>query len=89
MPRARTPDFQVFWDAYAMKRDRMAAEKTWNNLSAADRRAALAGINAYREDCRRRGIAMMQGQGYLSHRRWEDGSPQDDAAGALAEMETW
>lgn len=89
MPRSKTTDFQTFWDGYAVKRDRMAAERVWSRLSAADRRAAFAGINAYRENCRRRGIAMMQGQGYLSHRRWEDESSQDDTTSALVEMESW
>ena len=44
----------------------------WKRLSAKDQRAAIAGIAPYREDCRKRGIAMMYGQGYLNHRRWED-----------------
>ena len=69
---AKAPDFKAFWDAYALKRDRMAAERVWDRLSARDRRAAVAGIPAYRESCLRQGIAMMYGQGYLSHRRWED-----------------
>lgn len=65
-------DFQTFWDAYGLKRDRRAAERAWRRLSAKDQRAAYAGISAYREDCQRRGISMMYAQGYLNHRRWED-----------------
>ena len=65
-------DFQDFWNAYGMKRDRIAAERAWNQLPAKDKRAALAGIPTYREDCQHRGIAMMYAQGYLKHRRWED-----------------
>ena len=72
--------FQEFWDAYALKRDRLAAERAWKKLTATDQRAAIAGIAAYREDCQRRGIAMMYAQGYLSHRRWEDEVATDDAS---------
>ena len=72
MANKPTPDFQTFWDQYGLKRDRIAAERTWNRLSARDRRAAVGGIAVYREECQRRGISMMYGQGYLSHRRWED-----------------
>lgn len=71
MPRIKI-DFQAFWDAYGLKRDRIAAERAWRRLSAKDQRAAYAGIPAYREDCLCRGVAMMYAQGYLSHRRWED-----------------
>ena len=70
--KGKTIDFKAFWDAYGKKRDRQAAERVWQRLSARDRRAAVAGIPAYREACLRDGVAMMYGQGYLSHRRWED-----------------
>lgn len=69
-------DFQMFWDAYALKRDRIAAERAWKRLSSEDRRAAFAGIGAYREYCEQRGISRMYAQGYLNHRRWED-EPED------------
>ena len=65
-------DFQQFWDAYGLKRDRVAAERAWRKLSKSDRRAALAGISHYRDDCEARGIQRMYAQGYLNHRRWED-----------------
>jgi len=90
-----TPSFQEFWDAYGLKRDRIAAERAWNRLSAGDRRAAVAGIAAYRGDCLRRGVSMMYGQGYLSHRRWEDepeapaAAPARQAPGDLDGMEIW
>lgn len=67
-----TPTFQQFWDAYGLKRDRYAAERVWNRMTVKDRRAAIDGIANYRSDCLQRGISMMYGQGYLSHRRWED-----------------
>lgn len=67
-----TPTFQDFWDAYGYRRDRLRAERAWNRLSAADKKAAVAGIAAYKEDCERRGISLMYGQGYLNCRRWED-----------------
>ena len=65
-------EFQQFWDAYGLKRDRVAAERAWRKLSKGDRRAALAGIARYRDDCESRGIQRMYAQGYLNHRRWED-----------------
>jgi hypothetical protein len=65
-------DFQKFWDAYGLKRDRVAAERAWRKLSKSDRRAALASIQRYRDDCESRGIQRMYAQGYLNHRRWED-----------------
>ena len=66
------PEFQKFWDAYGLKRDRVAAERAWRKLSKGDRRAALDGIARYRDDCEARGINRMYAQGYLNHRRWED-----------------
>lgn len=74
--------FKAFWDAYGLKREKAAAEAVWNRLSAADRRAAIAGIKTYREDCQRQGIAMKYAQGYLSHRRWEDETEYE-------QMEKW
>ena len=66
------PTFEQFWDAYAYKRDRRAAEGAWKRLSAADRRAAYEGIEAYRADCAACQRQMMYAQGYLNRRRWED-----------------
>ena len=71
-------EFQKFWDAYGLKRDRVAAERAWRKLSKGDRRAALAGIQRYRDDCETRGIQRMYAQGYLNHRRWEDESLSPD-----------
>ena len=72
-------EFQKFWDHYGLKRDRVAAERAWQKLSKGDRRAALAGIARYRDDCEARGIQRMYAQGYLSHRRWEDEADTDPA----------
>lgn len=68
----KAPDFQQFWNAYALKRDRIAAERAWNKLSAKDKRKAIEAIPAYNADCARQGISRMYAQGYLSHRRFED-----------------
>lgn len=68
----QTGDFPVFWNLYGVKRDKIAAERAWKRLSAKDRKAAVAGIEAYREECQKRGISMMYAQGYLNHHRWED-----------------
>ena len=88
MPKGRTIDFRTFWDAYGKKRDRGDAEKVWQRLSAKDRRAAIDGIAAYREACLRDGVAMMYGQGYLSHRRWER-QASDRQKGGLPELEAF
>lgn len=73
---SKTLDFQQFWDAYSRaygcKRDRYKAERAWARLSARDRRDAFMGIIPYRDRCLADGISMMYGQGYLTHRRWED-----------------
>ena len=94
--RNRDIPFAVFWDAYGLKKDRKAAEGAWKRLSARDRRAAVEGIAAYREECRRTGVSMMYGPGYLNHRRWEDetdtpAAAPEPAAGAAVpeEMELW
>ena len=68
----KAPTFEEFWNAYGLKRDRIAAERAWNKLNTKDKRAAIAGIAAYNADCEQRGISRMYGQGYLNHRRWED-----------------
>ncbi len=68
----KAPTFQQFWDAYKLKRDRIAAERAWNKLSAKDKRRAIEAIPAYTSDCAQRGISRMYAQGYLSHRRFED-----------------
>ena len=73
----KAPDFQQFWNAYALKRDRFAAERAWNKLSAKDKRKAIEAIPAYNADCARQGISRMYAQGYLSHRRFEDDFSED------------
>lgn len=96
------PTFAEFWNLYALKRDKIAAERAWNRLSAKDKQAAINGIDRYCEDCKKRGISRMYAQGYLNHRRWEDepeedmsaktaGTPQPplQAADAFDQMETW
>ena len=65
-------EFKTFWDAYALKRNHIKAERAWERLSDKDRRAALAGIAAYQQECRRTGVAVMYAQNYLACRRWED-----------------
>jgi hypothetical protein len=62
----------VFWNAYGLKRDKAAAEALWDRLSATDRRAAIAGIDAYRDECQRQGVTMSYAQSYLYQRRWEE-----------------
>ena len=79
----KAPDFQQFWNAYALKRDRIAAERAWNKLPVKDKRKAIDAIPAYNADCARQGISRMYAQGYLSHRRFEDDfseSPETETA---------
>lgn len=76
----KAPDFQQFWNAYALKRDRIAAERAWNKLPAKDKRKAIEAIPAYNADCARQGISRMYAQGYLSHRRFEDDFSESPAA---------
>ena len=71
MPLKRI-DFKQFWDAYPIHRNRIVVERVWKQMSAKDRSRALAGIDAYRDDCQQQGVAMMYGEGYLKYRRWED-----------------
>ena len=61
-----------------MKLDRIAAVRAWNNLDKDLRRAAIDGIQHYREVCEALGVRRMWPQGYLNHRRWEDESPTPD-----------
>ena len=76
----KAPTFEEFWNAYGLKRDRIAAMRAWNKLNTKDKRAAIAGIAAYNADCEQRGISRMYGQGYLNHRRWEDDFSISDQA---------
>lgn len=70
--------FEKFWNEYAMKLDRIAAVRAWNNLDKDLRRAAIDGIQHYREICEALGVKRMWPQGYLNHRRWEDESLSPD-----------
>lgn len=83
----KAPEFSEFHDAYGKaygeKIDRLAAERAWHRLSARDKRAAIAGIQTYADDCRQRGIAMKYPSGYLNLHRWEIeevGEPQAQPA---------
>lgn len=80
----KAPTFEEFWNAYGLKRDRIAAERAWNKLNAKDKREAIAGIAAYTNDCEQRGISRMYGQGYLNHRRWEDDFRAPEATASIA-----
>ena len=82
----QAPTFQQFWDAYGLKRDRIAAERVWNRLTAKDKRKALRAIDDYAADCAQRGISRMYAQGYLSHRRFEDDftAPDKEAPATVA-----
>lgn len=96
MGRNKAPEFDVFWKAYPVHKDKPGAERAWNRLTASARSKAVAGIPAYREECLRTGVAMCYGQGYLVHRRWEDepssepsGCAKENDGDALEDMEKW
>lgn len=84
----KAPTFQQFWDAYGLKRDRFAAERAWNKLSATDKRKAIAAIPDYNADCQQRGINRMYAQGYLNHHRWEDDFTADTCKAEATEIPT-
>lgn len=84
----QAPTFQQFWDAYGLKRDRIAAERVWNRLTAKDKRKAIRAIDDYTADCARRGISRMYAQGYLSHRRFEDDFTAPDKEAPAATVGT-
>lgn len=92
--RERIP-FGVFWEHYGLKRNKRAAEKAWERMSAKDQWAAFSAVQAYREDCMKRGVAMKYAQGWLNDRRWEDEIPAGDPQAAKeqedvpTEMEIW
>lgn len=73
-----TISFQSFWNLYALKRNRIAAERVWKKLSTKDRKAAIDGIKRYTSYCAKRGISRMYAQGYLNYRRWEDEEEQEE-----------
>ncbi len=39
--------FEIFWDAYDKKEDRVKCERKWNGLTDADREACMAAVPAY------------------------------------------
>lgn len=72
MKKNSTPTFDEFWRAYPLHRDRYRAEKTWNRLTVADKRAVMAALPAYIADCQQKGIQYKYAHGWLNGRRWED-----------------
>jgi hypothetical protein len=91
-----TPTFEEFWKAYPLHRARGESERVWNKMTAKDKRAAFAGIAAYREACKRTGAYFKYASGWLADRRWEDEAeavePKLDLephATVFDDMETW
>lgn len=64
--------FVVFWNRYALKKDKEGAIRAWNRLSDKEQEEAVNGIEAYKKQCEDEQRARMYPQGYLSHRRWTD-----------------
>ena len=61
----------AYGKAYGAEIDRIAAERAWKRLTDHDRRAAIAGITAYRDYCQGKGVAMAYPSKYLNLHRWE------------------
>ncbi|MBO4499192.1 MAG: hypothetical protein J5732_02935 [Bacteroidaceae bacterium] len=78
----KAPTFNEFWDAYGLKRNKLKAEPAWNRLTAQEKRAAIAGIPAYRAACQQQGIAMMYPQNYLRDHRWQDETEEASSTNA-------
>ena len=86
----KAPTFNEFWDTYGLKRNKLKAEPAWNRLTAQEKRAAIAGIPAYRAACQQQGIAMMYPQNYIRDHRWEDEAEEEYAASCnLQEPDLW
>ena len=64
--------FEQFWDAYDYKKSKKAAERAWNRLSKADKKAAMNAIQVYKQDCVRCGRDMQYAQRYLKEKTFED-----------------
>lgn len=90
MAKIEAPTFNEFWDTYGLKRNKLKAEPAWNRLTAQEKRAAIAGIPAYRAACQRQGIAMMYPQNYIRDHRWEDETEEEHVApGGLQDPDLW
>lgn len=86
----KAPTFNEFWDAYGLKRNKLKAEPAWNRLTAQEKRAAIAGIPAYRAACQQQGIAMMYPQNYIRDHRWEDETEEEHTTpGGLQDPDLW
>ena len=64
--------FEIFWEAYGNKKDRKHSLSAWNRLSKKDKKAALDGIQPYKDDCKRCDRTMKYPATYLNGRTWED-----------------
>lgn len=72
MKKTNDPEFDVFWQAYPNKRDKIGAISAWRRLSKKDRKAAMTALPAFITDCKAEGRAFVYAVRYLTHRRWED-----------------
>ncbi|GAB4129532.1 MAG: hypothetical protein Fur0027_14410 [Raineya sp.] len=65
------PTFEEFWRRYDYKFDRKRAEDKWNKLKDADKIAAIAYIEKYKNELRKTGVAQMYAKTYLQNQVWK------------------
>lgn len=63
--------FQVFWNSYGKKRERMDAGRAWQRLTDKDRQAAINGIPSYHKQCQQQGKDLPYPAAYLNQRLWQ------------------
>lgn len=66
--------FDMFWQRYNMKRNKLAAEKLWDKLRKTEQVEAWHRIEAYDKYCKKNGhwYQRMYPDTYLRGRHWED-----------------
>lgn len=70
----KMPDdlFVEFWEKYGYKKGKQPCLKAWNRLTKEQKKAAIAGIELYKEDCRDNRRHMKHPATYLNQLTWED-----------------
>ncbi len=64
--------FDEFYKVYPLKKSKQQAERSWNRLSAKDKKAAYDKLPEYLSDCARCRRNIKHPSTYLNQRTWED-----------------
>jgi hypothetical protein len=64
--------FDIFWEKYAYKVDKINAQKVWEKLPKAEKINALTGIYRYQNQCTLKGVPKVYPERYLKYKRWLD-----------------